>query len=769
MSQSRPLPSQALQEAQRLHQRGDLHGAERAYKQAIAEDGSNAKAWQMLGVLHYQRKAVPKAFECFEKALTLDPANIEARINFGVMLQFEGRLEESVQTFDEALRHDPLHAEALHMKGFVLIQLKRHALAANTLRLATQANPRHAGAWFQLGNALFEQGLIRDAQAAFSKATELNLTHYEAWNNLGSSLVHLGQWEEAEGALRRASQLQPNNPEVALNLGTTLFMRGNTAEAGPLLEQIVKRSSKNPRAWFFHGQAHMRMKRLEEAAECFGKSIALEPVNDVAIRLRHIAHSELGLVDDAKKDLDEIERIRGGLTPAQQIMRGFILPTIPRDRDEIRESRARVMETAKQMAASGLSVTDPLFEIGGTCFFLGYDRESEAEHQKAIAQMYLAVCPELEWTAPHCTQPSPPRDRVRLGVCSAFLRNHSVGKVLGPLIQRLDREKFEVIILHTDHKSDDITKAIESRADKVVCLALDLFESRRQIAEEELDALFYPDIGMDPHTYFLAFSRLAPVQFTAWGHPSTTGIPNMDFFISTEAMETSESAAEYSEKLVLLPDVVTYFERPAKPEQPKSRAELGLPEDKTLYGCPQMLFKLHPDFDDAAADLLRKDPDGVLVLTQGRYAPHRRLLEERWRKLHPDVADRLLFLPYLSFEDYLSLILAFDAILDPFYFGGGTTSLEIFAMGRPVVTMPTQLMRGRITCAEYMQMGFTDLLADSPEAFVDMAYRLAHDKDWQKRCREQIEQKSGALFENERIVRQFEDWVLSATPRTSVR
>ncbi len=40
-----------------------------------------------------------------------------------------------------------------------------------------------------------------------------------------------------------------------------------------------------------------------------------------------------------------------------------------------------------------------------------------------------------------------------------------------------------------------------------------------------LDILFYPDLGMTPLTYFLAFARLAPVQCVSWGHPVTTGIP----------------------------------------------------------------------------------------------------------------------------------------------------------------------------------------------------------------------------------------------------
>ncbi len=744
-----------------MHQRGDLNGAEKAYRRAIDEDATNAAAWQMLGVLHYQRKNAEKAFECFEKSLKLDPTNIEARINFGVMLHFEGRNEEAVQTFDEALRRDPTHAEALHMRGFVLIQLKRAASATTSLRLAVKTNPQHAGAWFQLGNALAEQGLWLEALPAFRRASELDAQNAEVWNNLGNTYLRTGQPIEAEGALRRALKLNPNHMEIATNLGTALFQQGKIAEAGPLLQQTVQRSPKNPKAWFLLGQAHVRLKRLEEAIECLNRSLELDPTNQDAVRLRLICYSELGLASEARSSIDEIETRIGTLTPAQRVLRGFVLPAIPQSLEEIRSSRARVLNTAHELAESGLKIEDPLLEVGGTCFFLGYDRESETEHQKAIAQMYLKMCPQLDWTAPHCTEPRSARSRIRLGICSAFLRRHSVGRVLGPLIQRLDKDKFELVLMHCDQRRDELTQAIDDHADKAIQLPVGLYESRGLIAEQELDLLLYPDIGMDAHTYFLAFSRLARVQATTWGHPSTTGIPNMDVFISSQHLESSGAEKEYSERLVTLPDLITYFPSIPVPPNPKSRAELGLREDSTLYGCPQSLFKLHPDFDDAVAEILRRDVRGVFVLNEGAYAMHGNLVRARWQSRHPDVADRVLFLPKLSFEDYLSMVLQFDVILDPFYFGGGTTSLEIFAMGRPVVTMPGSLMRSRITYAEYLQMGFTDLAVESVEAYAEMAYRVANDTSWRAYCREQIAEKSAVLFENSESVRQFEDCLTS--------
>ena len=58
-----------------------------------------------------------------------------------------------------------------------------------------------------------------------------------------------------------------------------------------------------------------------------------------------------------------------------------------------------------------------------------------------------------------------------------------------------------------------------------------LFMLSQIISDLKLHVLFYPDIGMEPFTYFLSFSRLAPVQAVTHGHPCTTGVPEIDYFV----------------------------------------------------------------------------------------------------------------------------------------------------------------------------------------------------------------------------------------------
>ena len=95
--------------------------------------------------------------------------------------------------------------------------------------------------------------------------------------------------------------------------------------------------------------------------------------------------------------------------------------------------------------------------------------------------------------------------------------------------------------------------AIGQSAERAERLSGALDVARRQIAAAELDIVFYPDIGMEALTYFLAFARLAPVQCVTWGHPVTTGIPALDYFVSSELLEPDGAEAHYAERLVRLP------------------------------------------------------------------------------------------------------------------------------------------------------------------------------------------------------------------------
>src|SRR5262249_798344 len=164
-----------------------------------------------------------------------------------------------------------------------------------------------------------------------------------------------------------------------------------------------------------------------------------------------------------------------------------------------------------------------------------------------------------------------------------------------------------------DHR-DDMAMSIRQAADEYVVLPGHVRRARQIVAGQKLDVLFYSDIGMDSHAYSLAFQRLAPVQCVTLVHPLTTEVPNVDYFLSSDLLEPEDADGHYTEHLVRLKGLPTYYFQPALPAQRRDRAHYALPDDCHLYLCPQSLFKLHPEFDVLLGAILARHPHAHILL-----------------------------------------------------------------------------------------------------------------------------------------------------------
>src|SRR5262249_9395174 len=242
--------------------------------------------------------------------------------------------------------------------------------------------------------------------------------------------------------------------------------------------------------------------------------------------------------------------------------------------------------------------------------------------QAALAAVYARATPSLSYVAPHCRRPAPPGGAgrpLRGGFLSPFFPNHTIARLHPRPARPPSPSRFPRPPPRPPAHGNTAARSFRDSADAVVALPEHLDLARRRVAEQQLDVLLYTDVGMDPLTYFLAFARLAPVQCVTWGHPVTTGIPAMDYFLSSELLEGGGAERHYTEKLVRLPTLNTYYHRPSPPSPLKGREQFGLPADGHLYGCPQSLFKFHPEFDELLGAILRRDPQGTLVLITGKH------------------------------------------------------------------------------------------------------------------------------------------------------
>ena len=254
------------------------------------------------------------------------------------------------------------------------------------------------------------------------------------------------------------------------------------------------------------------------------------------------------------------------------------------------------------------------------------------------------------------------------------------------------------------------------------------------------------------------------------GHPVTSGIASIDYFISSALFEREDAQDHYSEHLVRLNSLPLHIPRPLPPANPKSRSQLGLPEDRTLYACPMMLHKFHPDFDAAMAGILRRDPRAEIVLFRDARFPHRHeSMLRRFEAAHGDVASRLRFLPWASADDLLNIIRVSDVAIDTFHFSAGTTAFLVFAFGTPLVTLPGDYVRGRPTYGCYLKMGMLDCVARDAGDYVDLAVRIGTDRALRESLSRKILASCGTLYSDPAAVAELAGFLRSAASSAATR
>jgi len=736
-----------------LHLAGKFQEAEAAYR--VLPQG-DPNVLQLLGVLQYQSGRAEAGLATLEQALSIKPDHPEALANLGVIHHGQGRFKDALACFDSALRVSPGSVDLLNKRGFVLHDLGRYAEAANSFRMAIEAEPRFVDAWFNLGNSQQELADLEAAERSFRKVLELRPDDVDAMTNLGSVLFHLRRPQEAAVVLNRSIQIRPT-ADAYHNLATAHSSQGLKEQALSAARTAIQLEPKDASHHRLMGNLQMAYKNTPGAISQYRKALELAPEDGPThVRLGAALNQE-GRFEEGQAVLANVPNPSAGM----KIARALLVPVIPMSVDEIETARNHVLKEVGMLRQQDMLVEDPLRDVSLTNFYWSYHSKGELEMQSAVVDLYQHACPNLTWDSPNLVQKR--SGKFRVGVVSAFLHRHTIGKLFLELVARLRCEDIEVFTFDCARNVDDWTQSLNSRVDAAYKLIPDLHSSRQFIADQNLDAVFYPEIGMDPFTYYLAYSRLAPLQFMTWGHPVSTALPNMDCFLSSVDLEREGSEVDYSERLVKFQELMTVFARPEGATL--SRHDLGLPENKRLYVCPQSLFKLHPDFDDVIGQILRADDRGIFVLLTGNEKHWDELILKRFGKSIPDVVNRVLILGRLPIEKYLSLCCHADALLDTFYFGGGNSSLEAFSVGAPIVTWPGKMLRGRITLAQYRKMDFEDLIARDPAHYVELALRLAKDRDFHQAMHEKVLARCGVLFENPRPVEELRNWLRSEIVR----
>jgi len=510
---------------------------------------------------------------------------------------------------------------------------------------------------------------------------------------------------------------------------------------------------------YSHAEREKSAGRHEAAIPLYIMAAQIEAANPrYATRLADTLYIS-GEHDQAREWLGRAHRSepRDALRLKDVIMR---LSPVYRSAAQLREARQSYLVGLEELSRQQLRIDNPFGEINFTNFYLAYQGMNERESQALLGRTLLAAAPMLGYQSEALERPRK-GGPLRVGFISRYLGRHSVGMCYNKLIGALAADpQLEVSVALLSARRAPEARELIGEAAQIMVLPGDLQGIRQALSACALDVLIFTDIGMEPSTYLLAFGRYARLQGVLAGHPITTGIPTIDFFLSSHANEASAAQEHYTERLVRLQGLPVAIAAPPQ-LPPASRASMGLADDAHLYLCPLKLQKMHPDFDAALAGILEADPAALILLfdddARSRWGA---VVRERLIPSLGDHAQRVRFLPWMPFGELLQLIAASDVVLDTFHFGAGTTAYYALMAGAPVVTLPAPYLRGRHTLGYCAKIGLHDCVARDAAEYVRIAVQVASDSDYQRALKARIAARRGELADCETVSREFAAFLL---------
>lgn len=568
----------------------------------------------------------------------------------------------------------------------------------------------------QLALAHHRAGRLSQAESLYRQILANDPDNADALHLMGAVAHELGRWEVAVDLMRRAVELRPDFVDAHGNLGGALRAAGQFDQAIAAYQAALQ-LHQSPELYCGLGHTLNSKGQLDEAMAAYRAALALAPDHLGAL-------SSLGNTLRAAGRLDEAVaayRAALGHKPDAMGIHSQLLLTLH---------------------------YDPAYDAAA---IYREHRYWYQQHAEAIGRLPVA---------PHGNSREADR-RLRVGYVSPDLCDHVVARFLLPLFTCHDHSEVEVFCYAPSPRPDDMSDRLRTYAHHWKSLqGLSDEQAAELIRADQIDILV--DLaGHTPGHCLMVFARRpAPVQVTWLGYPDTTGLPMIDYRL-TDALADPPGMTESlcSEHLVRLPQTAWCFHPVGytRPVGPLPSIAAG----HVTFGTFNNFAKVSQFSLELWAQILRRVPGSHLMLKGPAMGSQEVISRLQGFFAGAGIApERLELLPRdPSAMGHLRWYDQMDISLDTFPYHGTTTTCEAMWMGVPVVTLAGRTHVSRVGVSLLTNMGLKELVAQSPEEYVETAVALAQNAPGLQELRSTLRQRmqSSPLMDGPRFARNVED------------
>jgi predicted O-linked N-acetylglucosamine transferase (SPINDLY family) len=658
-----------------------------------------------------------------------------------------GKHAETQTICGQILRLVSDHFHALHLLGASALDSGRPDLAEQALTQAIAAEPRNAEALANLGLALFRQKRYEEARKVQESAIALKPNFAAALTSLGNTLMHLLELEQAIAVHDRAIVLKPDCADAYCNRGMAQLLLNGNADAKQSFDRALSFNPRHMEAMFGKGLAGINLRHFDDALAAFNAALAIKPGTALALAQRGRLHQQAGRFDQAEADFDaalvihpllevallgkaQLGVIKDNIAPAMEACRK-VLEQNPAS--EVAWTWLGACFVKQGEVATALQHFDRALEINpdygdaitAKIFALEFMPGADfAQHQAARREWWSRIGSQL----PQRQLPSrdlDPERRITIGYVSSDFRGHSAALTFLPVLRNRDRQQFQVACYSCSPLRDAMTA--ECR------FAADIWVDAWQMSDDELTARIEADqvdilVDLSGHS---AGNRLtvfackpAPIQVTAWGSGTGTGLPTVDYFFADPVTVPPAVRHLFAEQLHDLPAVITTDPLQGAQPTPLPMLRTG----HVTFGVFNRIDKISNPALLVWSRLMQELPGATIVIKNGalddpflrdrlvgRFVAHG-VAQERISCLGSSLRDR-----------HIAEFANIDISLDPFPQNGGVSTWESLQAGVPVIAKVGASAASRAAAGIVTAVGLGDWAAEDDDGYIAIARRYAAD------------------------------------------
>jgi predicted O-linked N-acetylglucosamine transferase (SPINDLY family) len=480
-------------------------------------------------------------------------------------------------------------------------------------------------------------------------------------------------------------------------------------------QKALRQTPNDAAAYFRLARALSQQHREAEAVLCYRQAVRLKP--DFADAHKHLGDAlrkQRGTaVDEPVASYREAIRVRPDYAEAHHML-GRTLKDLG-----LLDEALGALRSACQLRPDSARFHSSLL------YAMHYHPDSDPlvlarEHELWNKRHALPLAPQIQ---PHPNDPAPDK-RLRIGYISPYFRNHSVGRFLLPLFAAHDRHEVEIFCYSGVRVADELTAKFRAQSDGWHDIeGLNDERLANLIRQDRVDIL----VDLDAHTgtnRLLTFARKpAPVQVTYLAYCSTTGLSVMDYRLTDPFLDPLGQSSYYAEESMWLPETYWCYQPPVDLPPVASLPALG--SGRVCFGCLNNFWKVTMPALAAWRELLQKVPLSRLLL-HARPGTHRERVRTFFAEAEID-PHRIEFIGVTPSAEYFGRYNLIDVGLDPFPYGGGTTTCDALWMGVPVISLAGKTAVGRGGSSILSNVGLPELVAQTPDEYVRIATNLATD------------------------------------------